>query len=293
MATADALVMQPTMSTTVTQRTSSPATPQSSNIRQSQPATVTPSPGRWRHPNFDEITRRQKASMFDESNLHRIIYNTALIVALFFLRGFLQSNPKTLTFLLSPSTQWYLHTFLLASTILPLSNIITASLPLYKGQDNVPDIPLTPSQRALLGLDPNATPPPAQGTQYVTPPRYPRAPTPRNVTPASGRSSAGSTPYSRQELSSESPSFGTLGSENPFSPSASPLWGKGRLAGGRESRRHSLGSPSPLGPGKNDSRWCLPSTPSPVTGKGQGASVGLNNRWLYQRQRVSSGRVVA
>ncbi|KAL8708233.1 MAG: hypothetical protein Q9225_007635 [Loekoesia sp. 1 TL-2023] len=296
MATTGALIQQPTPSTTVVQRTSSPATPQSTNARISQSATATPSPGRWRHPYFDEITRRQKASTFDESNVHRITYNIGFIITLLLLRSLCQSNPNTLSFFLSPVTQSYLNTSLLFSVFLPTYNIAIALLPLYKGQDSIPDIPLTPSQRALLGLDPNATPPPTPGTQYVTPPRYPRSPTPRNGSPASNRSnrsSAGSTPYSRKERSSESPSFGRSGSDSPFSPSASPLWQKGALGNRRDSRRQSLGSPSPLGPGKNDSRWVLPSTPSPMTGKGQGASVGLNNRWLYQRQRRGSGIVMA
>ncbi|KAI4169177.1 MAG: hypothetical protein LQ343_005885 [Gyalolechia ehrenbergii] len=274
----------------------SPATPQSTNARISQSATATPSPGRWRHPGFDEITRRQKASTFDDSNVQRITYNTGFIIVLLLLRRFLQSSPETIPVVISPVTQSYLHNTLLFSIFLPFFNIAIALYPLYKGQDNVPDIPLTPSQRALLGLDPNATPPPAQGAQYITPPRYPRSTTPRNSSPASNRSnrsSAGSTPFSRKERSSESSSFGRSESDSPFSSSASPLWHKGALGSGRDSRRHSLGLPSPLGPGKNDSRWCLPSTPSPVMGKGQGASVRLNNRWLYQRQRTGSGRVAA
>ena len=82
--------------------------------------------------------------------------------------------------------------------------------------------------------------------------------------------------------------------ESPFSPSASPLWQKtlgGGGSGGRDSlRRHSYGSPSPLGPGvgiKDGSVFGVPGTPSPSTGRG--ASVGLNNRWLYERGRASPG----
>lgn len=268
---------------------------QSTNARISQPATATPSPGRWRHPGFDEISRRQRASTFDDSNVQRIILNAGFIVILWLLRSFLQSSPETLSFVFSADVQSKIHNALLISISLPFINILVALFPLYKGQDNVPDIPLTPSQRALLGLDPNATPPLNPGTQYITPPRYARSPTPRNSSPASNRSnrsSTGSTPFSGRERSSESPSFSRLASDSPFSPSASPLWQK-QLRSGHNSRRESLVLPSPLGPGKNDSRWCLPSTPSPVTGKGQGASVGLNNRWLYQRQRTSSGRVAA
>lgn len=58
------------------------------------------------------------------------------------------------------------------------------------------DIPLTPSQRALLGLDPNAvTTPLVAGQQYVTPPRYQRAPY-GSGSPLGGRRSGTGSPLS-------------------------------------------------------------------------------------------------
>lgn len=165
-------------------------------------------------------------------------------------------------------------------------NITLAILPLVQGRDNLIDIPLTPSQRALLGLDPNATPPMTPGTQYITPPRYPRSSTPRSGTPGSRSSSVADSPLSRKD----SPSFGKQGIDSPFSPSASPLWQKA-VGGARDSgRRHSYGSPSLLGPsgsGKEMSVLGAPNTPSPSTGRG--ASVALNSRWLYERGRASPG----
>ncbi|KAL8848990.1 MAG: hypothetical protein Q9221_006021 [Calogaya cf. arnoldii] len=273
---------------TTARNTSAPATPQSAN---SQSVVATPSPGRWRHPNFDEITQRQKASTFDESNIHRIVWNTGFIIGLYLLRNLLQSYPGTLSLVLSDPSQSYLRASIFYTTLLPIYNIVVALWPLYRGHDPVSDIALTPTQRALLGLDPNATPPPTSGTRYVTPPRYARSPTPRSDSGAGSRnrhSSAGKTPFSRKDRSSESPLFGN--SENPFSPSASPLWQKSMLGSGRDARRRSsMGTPSPLGPGKDNGSLWMPSTPSPVTGKG-GASVGLNNRWLYERGRSESGR---
>ncbi|KAL8731824.1 MAG: hypothetical protein Q9181_004156 [Wetmoreana brouardii] len=297
MASVGTMTTRPTTSTTLAQRNSSPATPQATNPTLSQIPVATPSPGRWRHPQFDEITRRQKASTFDSSSAQRIIFNTILILALYLLQTSLTANPTTLSFLLSPSSQDYLCTSLFYATLLPIYNILIALLPLYTGADNIQDIPLTPSQRALLGLDPNATPPPTPGTQYVTPPRYARSPTPRNHnSPSSNRSSAGNKPpYSlHKERSSESPSYGG----SPFSPSASPLLWSQKASFGSDSmlglRRSSLGSPSPLGMGKSESLWSAPGTPSPLAGKGQGqgASVGLNSRWLYERGKGGSGRKV-
>ncbi|KAI4120935.1 MAG: hypothetical protein LQ341_007481, partial [Variospora aurantia] len=246
---AGALVKQ--AKATITPRTSSSATPQSSNTKYPPPnPTDTPSPGRWRHPNFDEITRRQKASTFDDSNVLRIIWNASLLIAFWLLRSFIQANPFTLSLSLSQPVQSYVRLSILIIAFIPLVNIGLALLPLYHGQDNIPDISLTPSQRALLGLDPNATPPPTQGTQYITPPRYPRSPTIRNGSSSSNRShrsSAGSTPYSRRDRLSESPSYVSIGMESPFSPSASPLWQKTTFRSGRElGRTQSLGSPSRL-----------------------------------------------
>ncbi|KAL8809899.1 MAG: hypothetical protein Q9200_003017 [Gallowayella weberi] len=204
-------------------------------------------------------------------------------------------SPGPVSILLSKTSQSYMRASLFYTTLLPIYNIAIALWPLYRGHDNVPDISLTPSQRLLLGLDPNATPPPTSGTQYVTPPRYARSPTLRNSSGASNRSShnsAGTTPFLRKDRGSESPSFG--GSENLFSPSASPLWQKSMLGSGRDTRRRSsMGTPSPLGPGKDSGSVWIPNTPSPTTGKGQAASVGLNNRWLYERGRTGSGRIAA
>lgn len=168
-----------------------------------------------------------------------------------------------------------------ASWLLGFYNILTALLPLVKNKDELVDIPLTPTQRSLLGLDPRATPPPTPETKYVTPPRYPHSPTPRNLSPAGRNSSAYSTPISR------SPSFGR---ERSDSPQGSP-WGQKSFGRAREpARRSSYGSPSPLGPGfggREGSILGAPSTPSPSTGRG--ASVGLNSKWLYNRGRSSSG----
>ncbi|KAL8784984.1 MAG: hypothetical protein Q9213_003645 [Squamulea squamosa] len=294
MASNDTLLRQSATSITTAQKSSTPTTPQSAVSQVSQSSVATPSPGRWRHPNFDEITQRQKASSFDETNLHRIIWNIGFVITLYLLRNFLQLHPGTFSLVLSKSWQAYLRAFIFYSSLLPVYNIAIALWPLYRGHDPVSDIPLTPSQRALLGLDPNAAPPPTPGAQYVTPPRYARSPTPRNESSASNRSrhsSVGKTPFTRKELSSESSLFGN--SENPFSPSASPLWQKSMLGSGRDTRRRSsMGTPSPLGPGKDSGSLWMPNTPSPVTGKG-GASVGLNNRWLYERGRTDSERRIA
>lgn len=159
-------------------------------------------------------------------------------------------------------------------------NIVFACWPLFRAKDDLSDIPLTPAQRRLLGLPPSSKPP-TPGSQYITPPRYARTPTPLSGSPASRGS------YSNSPISG-SPGQGNR-SGSPFSPSASPLLQKAMGGAGlNNSRRHSYGSGSPLGPAA--SRMSLleatPGTPSPINTKG--ASVGLNNRWLFDKGRRNS-----
>jgi nucleoporin POM34 len=155
-------------------------------------------------------------------------------------------------------------------------NILVALIPLVRRKDDLSDIPLTPAQRSLLGLGPSATPP-TPGSQYITPPRYPRSSTPLSSTPNST--------YSNSPASGRaSPSQATPSKGSPYTPNASPLLHKAIGGGMAGARRSSYGSPSPLGPAASS---LGPSTPSPSTGKG--ASVGLNSKWLYERGRRNSG----
>ena len=184
------------------------------------------------------------------------------------------------------SAQGYVPYARLSFVLLFVYNILVTLAPIMRPKDNLTDIPLTPTQRAALGLDPNAAvplPPNTTISPYVTPPRYSRSPTPRKSSSGSrSRSPAGSpgpgleSPLSKRQVSDSS-----------FSPSHSPLWQKA-VGGSRDSlRQHSYGSPSPLGPGngKDVSILGAPTTPSPSAGRG--TSVGLNSKWLYERGRAS------
>ena len=155
-----------------------------------------------------------------------------------------------------------------------------------KPKDNITDIPLTPSQRALLGLDPYAAPRDTPASECITPPRYPRISSPRSGSPASRGSNSTHSPSSRNG----SPSLGWDGGESPFSASASSIWQKS-VGGPRDSlRRHSFGSPSPLSAGVNSkdiAAATVPATPSPLGGRSP--SVVLNSRWMYNRGRVAPG----
>lgn len=155
-------------------------------------------------------------------------------------------------------------------------NILVAVYPLYRPKDNLSDIPLTPTQRALLGLDPAATPPLTPGTTYVTPPKY-RLSTSRKASPASRQTS----PMSATPTFSER----RVSSGTPFSPASSPLFHKAVANGGRDSgRRQSFGSSSHLARSNSFGESSIgPSSPSPLASKR--TSLGVSNKWLYERSR--------
>ena len=157
--------------------------------------------------------------------------------------------------------------------LLSLLGFLLALSPLFRHKDDLADIPLTPSQRSLLGLEPSSRPA-TPGSQYVTPPRYSRSATPR-----SDRSNSAS------PLSGKDSPFRA---ETVYSPSASPLFQK---AVGRDpTKRLSFGGQGSNGLGNtaaDSTGVSLGRTLSPSMGKG--ASVGLNNRWLYDRGRASLG----
>jgi len=178
--------------------------------------------------------------------------------------------------ILHPYATWIYH----CMQFLFAFNIVTACWPLIRGQDDISDIPLTPAQRKLLGLPPSSVPA-TPDTKYATPPRYARTPTPLSGSPVS-RGKHSNSPMAERG----SPSGSISGS--PFSPGASPLLQKARGGAGLDgSRRHSYGSASPLGP--SGLRMNLPEMPGTPSPSGKGASVGLNNRWLYDKARRNSG----
>ncbi|KAI9885161.1 MAG: hypothetical protein M1823_003048 [Watsoniomyces obsoletus] len=265
-----------------------PSTPTS----QTPPAlNSTPTTGSWQHPKIDEIARRQSQATFTDRNLTRILWNGGAFLGTWGLSWTAQQAPWISTLLSSVSD--YAAWSLLLLRLYFLVNILLALAPVLRPKDELIDIPLTPTQRKLLGLDPSASPPTPAGA-YVTPPRYPQSASPRS---ASGDRRG--SPFSGSPLAgNRSPSFGSMGRNMRTSPNVSPLWQKTisddiRVA----TRRSSYGSPSPLAQGSmmgmNISGISMPSTPSPPRGKLPG--LGLNNKWLYERSRGSplSARVLS
>jgi nucleoporin POM34 len=67
-----------------TQGVAAPMTPRTPSSAPATPSVVEDStPGRWKHPQFDEIARRQHATTFDERNVKMIVTNGSLLVGTF------------------------------------------------------------------------------------------------------------------------------------------------------------------------------------------------------------------
>ncbi|KAJ5381871.1 Nuclear pore complex component [Penicillium cataractarum] len=244
-------------------------------------------PGKWRHPQLSEVVRRQNAATFNDKNLRSVVWNGATLISTWVFGGTLKSYARRIY----DSDPVYHHLPLFLLQALLLFNILLALYPLFKPKDDLSDIPLTPTQRALLGLDPGAAPPATPGTTYVTPPRY-RLSTSRKASPVSASRQATSPLSSTPTYTDRRVSSGT-----PFSPASSPLFNKAVATGGRESgRRLSIGSSSPLARSNSFGESTLsnmstmsgmssigPSTPSPLSGKRR--SLGVSNKWLYERSR--------
>jgi len=283
-----------------------PATPSTPAAQTAQPDTPS---GSWKHPKFDEIARRQYATTFDERNVRAIIANAGLLFLSVYgntvtsqvklleyaacvpffeqlldcLADQIPSTPINTVVRSIPFSAWLIVLARLAFA----ANIVIAFLPLIRRYypDDIADIPLTPSQRASMGLKADVLSPRPTGSayespNYVTPPRYQRS-TPR------------SSSFSNQDRNSQSPltgsprgGFAASGSNSPFSPNmstGSPLFQK--AMGGSASKRLSYGG-SPMGSSLfgDSTSSATPGTPTPSTGK---ASVGLNNKWLYEKRRDS------
>ncbi|CAK7206036.1 hypothetical protein SEUCBS139899_008819 [Sporothrix eucalyptigena] len=266
---------------------------------------ITDSPGNWRHPRMDEITRRRAATVFTEANLKTFIYN-AVALAVVFLVGNASGTPFVQLRRLAHTFAPQQHSSLLVMIInaVLVINMARSLLPLFRKPDTLSDIPLTPGQRKLLGL-PTLKTPGTPNAVYTTPPRYTR-------TPSVSGSAASMTGATRGSGSVNDSSFSKSFTGSPIS--GSPLFPKARPANGgvtngsgspfsptspfQNNRKASFGSPGTLGgstpsgaPGTAGSLFSdstmssLPGTPSPT---GKRLSMGLNNKWLYEKGRRSS-----
>ncbi|KAK5938067.1 hypothetical protein PMZ80_009656 [Knufia obscura] len=228
---------------------------------------VVPSPGRFRHPRMNEVAKRRAASSFTSRNVQTIGLNVFALLMIWLSSGYtypayvqpsdsdnvaaqLLTGPRLNTIIRQTNLDKLAlsasQIFLLVRFIL-LSNIYFALrpiLPYVSKPDTIEDIPLTPSQRALMGLPRSKsntpTSPAGEGSaNYITPPRYRRSSaSPFAGTPQSSGTGNRSTSanYSASPMSTsrfaqgfsptpQQSSTSRRQSGSPFSPS-SPLFNK-------------------------------------------------------------------
>ncbi|KAJ5874727.1 uncharacterized protein N7529_003157, partial [Penicillium soppii] len=239
-------------------------------------------PGKWRHPHLKQVVRRQNAALFNEKNVNKLVWNVSALLMTWFFGSTFKSYSRQIF----DSNHVYCEISLFLFQLFFVVNIGTAVYPLFRPKDDLSDIPLTPTQRSLFGLDPSATPPATPGTTFVTPPRY-RLSTSRQASPASRQAS----PMSASANASFSERRSSI--STPFSPVTSPLLYKAVSNGSNPNReslqRSSFGSASPLTRSNSFGESTLslgslgPGTPSPLVGKR--GNLGVKNKWLYERSR--------
>ncbi|KAK3499849.1 nuclear pore complex component-domain-containing protein [Neurospora hispaniola] len=273
------------MATTVTRTVLTP-------VKQTAPgATVQAGPGNWRHPLLAELEKRRRRTVFGEENVRQIAYNSLALFVIESLRAVL--HPYLRVEFLTLSWKSYGSWIYAALLLVPLVNIVIALLPLFRPADDFADIPLTPSQRKLLGLPPIAKATPG-ATAISTPPKYSRTPSMAG-TPASMKT-GGSALSMAKNGSSE------ITLSEPYSPSpVSPLFQKVMQG----NKQFTVNAFSPLGAstmsnpfGSSISSSAFgsstgssvfgegPATPTPASGKRSNvSSVALTNKWLFEKRR--------
>ncbi|KAM3418190.1 hypothetical protein BST61_g6393 [Cercospora zeina] len=256
-----------------------------------QPSTPARQNGQWTHPRMGEVLRRRNATNFDSSNVTSILISSVLIILSLY-------TPNVL-FLIFP-TSWLAAAYpypryavWIFQAVMTL-NIAIATLPLWRKPDACEDIPLTPQQRKLLGLPPMTRPAtPQEKEQYVTPPRFSRSNTPNSLS-SSLNATRGNSPIDsngsfRMSWSGSNSLWGSPAQGNQLrrTESGNSLLGDTFNRSGGERRRLSytaLSNNSPLDISGFESIGRI-ETPT----KEKRASVGLNNKWLYEKGRGSPG----
>ncbi|KAI5303460.1 hypothetical protein KEM56_007525 [Ascosphaera pollenicola] len=263
-----------------------PQTPQNKPAVPSE--TVAPSPGKWRHPQYDEIVRRQNASTFGERHVRILVLNALALLAVHVLHAlmFRKSAKQSQYALYLPTTAPDI-VFLIIRLYFVV-NMMIALFPLFRPKDTFSDIPLTPSQRAVLGISTKEPVPETPGSVYSTPPRYkPVSANIRNISGKGSNSPTGSplspgfrSPSYRRAPSSPSPLFQRSMNSPDLNASVSSA------AGGYSTPTRATFGSSYTSSGLQDSLASAypPSSPSLSSPK-RVVTPYLANKWLYEKTR--------
>ncbi|RMZ85305.1 hypothetical protein DV738_g110, partial [Chaetothyriales sp. CBS 135597] len=196
-----------------------------------------PSPGTFRHPYLAEVVRRQSKAAVSASNVNTAALNAG---ALLLITAFYNTLQQSLSWALrrltpvEPDSAASLASYTLYGLVLLfVANILLSLRPLlpFAKPATYDDIPLTPSQRHLLGLPPSNTATPQSNSRggsnapspFITPPRYTRrlssssaslSPSTQATTTTTGGGAASS-------ATTTTGRFSTMGNYSP-SPLSSP-----------------------------------------------------------------------
>lgn len=295
-------------------------TPQSAASKAVAPAA--PSPGRFQHPAITRIAKARSKETITPTQIQVATVNTIMLFASFPTSRILYVTVDWIVQNAGLETIW-LDSFRIISLVrvLLFLNILLAVRPqrfLREEPDPAEDIPLTPSQRALLGLRPSSSSARKVEGSIITPPRYRRSspsvgtpqsggsarsisanysasplstsrytvgfsPTPQQGSATPGRRSSGSqfsqSPLFKKSLPNTS-SIGDIASNADFSESTrSLLAGNVSTSSFNSTLRRSQSMRERLG------RQQEPGTPSPGAKERNKIKLqpGLNYKWLYEK----------
>ncbi|KAK9464363.1 nuclear pore complex component-domain-containing protein [Lipomyces arxii] len=156
----------------LTERT--PHTPQTPKTAQTPKTVQTPTPrdvptGEWRHPALDAVNAQTLKTGFTQQTSRKMFLNAVALVVYYsgvrlaakvlFLQELWTGNVKF------AKNMRYIGIML---QLLFLWNIIDGLIRLVRPKDQLTDVPLTPTQRKLMGLDPGPNTP----ITPITPPKY-------------------------------------------------------------------------------------------------------------------------
>ncbi|KAL0640033.1 hypothetical protein Q9L58_000861 [Maublancomyces gigas] len=206
---------------------------------------------------MDIVAKRNSEKAFTDTTFHRLMLNSIALFLTWFVPALLKQSTAVARLTPSgPALATYTTYAIYLSRAVLLWNILDAGYKFLRPADEFTDIPLTPEQRKLFGLNPDtplsAT---ASGGAFVTPPRYTKSTT---------SSRSGSPNFG---VSTSSPNMARNAAATPPPMTPSPL-----RMGGAVERRTSGGFGSLVFGG------------SPVaSGKVGSSSVVPGNKWIYEK----------
>ncbi|OAP64743.1 hypothetical protein AYL99_00715 [Fonsecaea erecta] len=177
-------------------------------------------PGKFRHPMTTEILKRNAATALTDRSVKGAVTNAAALLSTFiFSDVYYSSVPPLLksSGIADPSQITWAALFTVRLLFcLNIILLLRPVMPYISKKDQITDIPLTPSQRSLLGLHPSlhtTQSPAGSAASYITPPRY------RRLSGSFGGSPAMGSPVGYGSASTDRRSISANYSSSPLSTS--------------------------------------------------------------------------